>query len=334
MKRDNDAILTNVLIAGATLTGILFVGDFILAVPESEKTAPITVTDRSEILRNYFIIIGGILALLVAVWRGWTADKQRRIGDAQIEQSRQQLDQTTAGIRWDRFHRALDYLNDKENQTARMVGIRTISRVVHENTSEFYEQGIAALSDFCRESSQIEHRQFVDNQRFEAIERTPDDRFLAVETISNLQRLGKSAGVHAVNNRPDLSGIVLCQRHFQSADFDRVNLNNAVMRDTSFTYCSLEKTSWFGANTANVSLIRCNITEMQGDPRGNLTNKRCFVFSRENFAFQPFGTNAFNEIIVEDVANREEFLIMNEIGLPIPFTSEVTFKPFESNRTD
>ncbi len=282
MKRDNDAIIRWLLL----YVGIVVL---ILGTPALSETTLKRWTEIGTFVQLVLFPALAMIGLWLACQRTSTATQQAETANQTAETGVKQLQRASAGDRWDRFHRGLDYLNNKENQTIRMVGIRTIMSVATEAPSEFYNLSMSALCDFCRENSAEEYRKFWEApHNVRNLKQTPEDVELAINAISELQKTIKGAiSTDFKPIRPKLSKIVLNNVLLQYCDFEGVTFNSCIMYFTQFSFCDLEASKWNGVRVEELTMTVCNLTASRADPEGSIANVGCFVYRKDDSGFEP-----------------------------------------------
>ena len=99
--------------------------------PEASATA-----SNSETLRNAGIVIGGVLAFVFAVWRGWVAERQANAARSQAETAEQTLLN-------ERYQRGVEMLY-RGVPSVRLGGIHLLQELV-EDRPDLYQDRVAEL---------------------------------------------------------------------------------------------------------------------------------------------------------------------------------------------
>ena len=121
-----------VLSAVLLLSGIgLTIGFWGWLHPGASPTA-----SNSETLRNAGLLIGGVLALVFAVWRGWVAERQANAARSQAETAEQTLLN-------ERYQRGVEMLY-RGIPSVRLGGIHLLQELV-EDRPDLYQDRVAEL---------------------------------------------------------------------------------------------------------------------------------------------------------------------------------------------
>ncbi|MEM1149231.1 MAG: hypothetical protein AAGI03_01540 [Pseudomonadota bacterium] len=101
------------VIAGALYAGWVLTPVFLAWAPEHTERA------RSEVFRNYGLVLAGCIGIAIAVWRGYQTDKQ-------IKQVQEQMDRETQRVERDRFIAAMEDVSS-EAESRKAIGLARIS---------------------------------------------------------------------------------------------------------------------------------------------------------------------------------------------------------------
>ncbi len=97
---------------------------------------------NSETLRNAGLLIGGALAFVFAVWRGWVAERQANAAQRQAETAEQTLLN-------ERYQRSAEMLGS-EVLSVRMGGAHALRRLAEDHPDPYHDQVTQMLIDFVR----------------------------------------------------------------------------------------------------------------------------------------------------------------------------------------
>ena len=99
---------------------------------------------NSEFVRNIFLVVGGILALIIAWWRSKIANSHQKTANDQLEtDARARLDE--------RFQKGAEMLGD-DRLFIRVSGVTTLGQLSNEHPNEFYIQIVKMLENFIQHS--------------------------------------------------------------------------------------------------------------------------------------------------------------------------------------
>ena len=109
----------------------------------------------SATLRNIGILALGVLAIPLAVWRGWSADQQAKAAAAQVEAAQsqveaaqRQVEATTRAMIHERYQKGIEALGG-DSATTRMAGIYSLSALAVDHL-EYGERVFDLLCAFTR----------------------------------------------------------------------------------------------------------------------------------------------------------------------------------------
>ena len=93
-------------------------------------------------LRNIGLLAAGVIALPLALWRSWVADRQAKSAEGQLNTTQQSL-------RQERYQRGAEMLGN-ELLSARMGSIYTLQRLAADYPEEYHIQVMELLCVFVR----------------------------------------------------------------------------------------------------------------------------------------------------------------------------------------
>ena len=128
-----------ILVAGTGL--ILWQWDWLRS--GSSETAP-----NSDTLRNGALMIGGVLALIFALWRGWVAEQQKATAQRQADIAQQ------SSLN-ERYERGAEMLGN-DVLSVRLGGIYTLRRLAEEHPEQYHIQILNLLCAFARNPTKDE----------------------------------------------------------------------------------------------------------------------------------------------------------------------------------
>lgn len=249
-------------------------------------------SERAEIVRNLGLVIGGVLALGIAVWRSKAAQDQVNVSD---------LD------RLDRqYLEAVSRLSDPDT-VSRLAGIRMLEQLANRKPQVFREDVVRVLCEFARNPTGVggpdlnatsslprftleneeqedvsEHRATNNESRREEIEaairvvsdcnNAAEDKGPRIELTLNLTGLAlHRAKLDKVNlSGANLEGSRLVSVNFNGADLSGANLSLAnltaakltgtKLQDTVLLLATLQRAQFIQANVSNARLSGANVT--------------------------------------------------------------------------
>ena len=213
------------------------------------------IKSRSDVLRNFGLLIGGVIALLFAVWRARVAERQASASQGQVEAAQEQVEAAqrqakTAqlGLLNGRFQSCVEMLGS-ELLTVRLGGIYALARLAGEHAEEYHVQCMELLCAFVRHP-------------------TPDDTI----QISMAEQWGLAnppvredveAAVSVIGERnPDclgLEGKYKLRVNLRSAHLVQANLVEHLLVGANLEYASMQNADLSGANLMGADLQGANL---------------------------------------------------------------------------
>ncbi len=225
-----------------------------------------TVESFSTTIRNVGLVVGGIVAVMLAVWRSLVAQRQ---ADATLRQASAALLQSQTTERESRTT-LLSFLNERYEQgssrlgsndpAVRLDGIDVLERLAREHPSEYHVQVIKRLSLFVRNSADANRLREEVHAAMEVIgSRNEED--IALETDESFElNLGGS----------DLQGLGLARLNLSGSNLTRANFSGAVLYGVDFSNASFRRANLKDARLfdANLSGAQFSIGEGEHSARG------------------------------------------------------------------
>lgn len=97
---------------------------------------------NSETLRNVGLLLGGLIAFTLAIWRGWVAERQSAAAQRQADTSQQ-------GLLYDRYQRGAQMLADTA-QAVRLGGIYALRRLSEDEPEQYHVEVMRLFCAFVR----------------------------------------------------------------------------------------------------------------------------------------------------------------------------------------
>ena len=194
-------------------------------------TNTITFESVSSTLRNIGLIVGGIVAVLLAMWRSLVAERQ---ADATLRQA----EAADRGLLNDRYQKAADMLGSSVI-TARLGGIYALQGLAEQHPELYHVQTLRLLCAFLRNPTV--DGEGGNGQTDSAEKDLREDLQIAVWAISTchakhssfedaneyLLDLGRVDFRYAYLSRANLSSAILTHANLSSSHLMRANLNSA-----------------------------------------------------------------------------------------------------------
>ena len=228
-------------------------------------TAPTTVSN-SETLRNVGLLIGGALAFVFALWRGWVADRQAVAAQRQADTAQQSLLN-------ERYERGAEMLGS-EVLSVRLAGIYALRRLAEEQPEQYHISIMQLFCAFVVQASKegdtsADQSRLTDIAHHSVVYSGPDS------TIP--LRMDIQATMDAIRVRSDV-GIAIERQHWFRMGLSSANLrgirllgadlSQAVLTDADLSYAELEAanltSAWLdGANLSGAGLIHTNLSRAE-----------------------------------------------------------------------
>ena len=204
---------------------------YVNGVPPEELESP------STTVRNLALGVAGFLALVVALWRGWVANRQ-------AETAQQQLLS-------DRYQKATEMLGSSV-MTVRLGGIHELQRLANENTAQFHVPVLQSLCGFIQEPTiPVENPSNASKGAFSHI---PADIRAALEAIQDRGLNGRREIEIKEGYSPDLRGARLPGANLIGMDLSRTQLDEADLSGAALNGCFLAESSMWNAELSDAEL--------------------------------------------------------------------------------
>ena len=216
-----------------------------------DQNEPISTT-----IRNVALIVGGLIAILLAMWRSRVAERQ--------------ADTSQQGLLYDRYQRGAQMLGDG-NLAVRLAGIYTLQRLAEEHPDQYHIQIMQLFCSFVRSPTDDGRISRHDKARGETGSRLRADVQAALYAIGGRSQQGiakergsnnfsldlrfanlKGAFLDAFN----LSGAILTGSDLSNSSLNDAQLDRAILFRADISYSSLSD-----ANLAWARLSEAKFTE-------------------------------------------------------------------------
>ncbi len=217
----------------------------------------------STTLRNMGILVGGVLALIFAVWRGLELEKQSLT-------SHRVADISERNLRNERYQRGAEMLGS-DDPSIRLAGIFALQRLAEEFPEEYHIQIMRLFCAFVRNpaghsaGSQDKHPE---DNRVNLSPREDIQAILDAFRDRNTERIlleGSSEGFKFDLSSANLPGVILDQSYLESVDFTDTNLtgaslNGCYLRSVNFSNAILLNASLEGTDLSYTSIQDADLT--------------------------------------------------------------------------
>ena len=199
-------------------------------------------------VRNIALVVGGIVAILLALWRSLVAERQARAAQEQSEIAKRVYVN-------ERYRQAASMLGDRE-LPVRLGGIFALERLAEDHTVEFRPGVVKLLVEFLRAPPTLEEPQPKVFDGWPSLERPAVrlDVQAAFTAINNLQYGGVSTEDAWSDGWPDLHGAQLC-----SVNMERLSLRGANLQNANLEYAQLSGTDLTGASLQGANFRHANL---------------------------------------------------------------------------
>ena len=206
-------------------------------------------------VRNIALVVGGIVAILLALWRSLVAERQARAAQEQVSAAQEQSETAKRVYVNERYRQAASMLGDRE-LPVRLGGIFALERLAEDHTVEFRPGVVKLLLEFLRAPPTLEEPQPKVFDGWPSLERPavrPDVQ-AAFTAINNLKYGGVSTEDAWSHGWPDLHGAQLC-----SVNMERLSLRGANLQNANLEYAQLSGTDLTGASLQGANFRHANL---------------------------------------------------------------------------
>ena len=213
-------------------------------------------TSNAEAVRNISLVVGGGVAILLALWRSVVADRQATAAKRQSEiGERTYLNE--------RYRQAASMLGDSEIPV-RVGGIVALERLAGDHPAEFRHEAFKLLLEFVRTPPALKQPQPKVWDGWLQLERpaTRQDVQAAISVIAKLERIPRIGDDLWKLFRMDLRGAQLCGVDFSELGLSGANLKleNANLMFANLTGMNLKGAQLQWANCRQALLERADLS--------------------------------------------------------------------------
>lgn len=228
----------------------------------------------STTIRNVMLMIGAFLALPLAIWRGWVAERQVKATSDSVNAAHQ-------AIANQRFQAAAQMLGD-DLHAVRLGAVQTLSSLAREAPDRYYINAATLLAEFVRhpprkDTMTIAHvaggRGYTVREDVNAAMRfigTRKDN----ETQFEIEQGYRVDLTHARLQGYNLQKLNLTRVLMSHADLERSDLSCAIFSESDLTGCFLSGVEFGGANLRDAHLSGANLTAWHLSEDGRYHSRR------------------------------------------------------------
>lgn len=218
-------------------------------------------------IRNVMLIVGGILALPLAVWRGYVAEQQVKATRDNVNEARNSVDAARTAIANQRFQAGAQMLGHELN-AVRLGAIYALADLAREDPLRFHIDAARLLAAFIqnpRTGDEVITRRIEVKSGWEERE----DVVAAIATIG----ARTDAALHVENQQQfrvnlegydfshmNLEGMNLSRLMLRKANFYDVNLKGVNFSDADLSQCTFSSADLTGANLDDAILSATNFS--------------------------------------------------------------------------
>ena len=204
----------------------------------------------STTIRNLGLLVGGIVAIALAVWRSRVAERQAAAAHRQAEIALRQAATAEHGLLNERYQTGAEKLGS-DVLAARLEGVYALNRLAQEHPGQYHLQIMDLFCAFVRHPPRGESR-----------------RVLLPRPIGRLPRQDVNAVMKAIGTRNDVQ-IALERNAKQELDLRGANLSMQVLGEWNFAGARLG-----GANLSGASLFKTDLSKNADLFEANLAGAR------------------------------------------------------------
>ena len=231
----------------------------------------------STTIRNLGLVEGGIIAIVLAVWRSIVAQRQADAALQQAETGLRQADTSEQGLLNDRYQKGAEMLGNYV-LSVRLGGIYALQSLAEEHPEQYHVQILRLLCAFVRHPTK-------DN----AGESAPDLKGETPDEASSL-REDVQAVMQAIANRKKTSIALEREVDFR-LDFNYADLRDLVLWGGDLSLANFKVANLSGAKFIRTDLSEANLTfaNLSSTVLGNVDMSGARLMEIENFSKMTIG---------------------------------------------
>ena len=272
------------IVVAVLLVGVLVVWWF----PVWLSTVPPNRESPSTTIRNVGLVIGGIIAMVLALWRGYVADCQskasQRLAETslrQAETSHRQAETSERGLLNERYQKGAEMLGSKI-LIVRLGGIYALHRLAKEHAEQYHVQIMRLFCAFVRHPT--EHKD--DTAKSTDVNETSSTKLEGIreDVQAAMTAIGTRSDADIILEYkeeffPDLDGAILPGAMLHEANLSFTFLRNTKLSHAILPGAILHKADLTGANLTDADLAGAKLFKAKGLTQAQL-NKACVDLQR------------------------------------------------------
>ncbi len=227
----------------------------------------------STTIRNVMLMIGAFLALPLAIWRGWVAERQVRATNESVSAAHEAISNQ-------RFQAAAQMLGH-DLSAVRLGAIHTLAQLSRQDREQYYLPTVRLFESFIRRPRSAEQANTARVARGEGKAVREDVNavleYIGSRTQEDLdyeESVGHSIDLQDVNfDRWDVSGMNLARCSLRESYFGRAFLQNANFTDSDLSDCSFGGAHVEGAVFRRAKIAGANFTRWYVNDDGGYSER-------------------------------------------------------------
>ena len=299
---------------------------------------------NSTTLRNFGLLLGGFIAMILAIWRSSVAERQAKSALDQAGVAQTQANTAQESLRHDRYQRGAEMLGS-ELLPVRLAGISALKRLAANYPEEYHVQVMELFCGFARNPTGKQEPRDVQPVDLEKLKYDlsgyREDVEGVVKAIGQRGKEGRKLEADA-GFTVDLHGADLTHVFLEEADLTGANLTRAKLPMAYSRYLDLSGASLIAAVLSGMSgyhlelsgadLARADLTSMEA-PSTNFSN--AILYGAElsganlrgsNFRGATFGRNNLTTVQLEE-ADFSGALLPGDVAIAQFQLDSITWDP-------
>ena len=215
---------------------------------------------RLNVARDVGIVLAGVIALLVAGWRGFAADRQASAAQIQVDAALRQNDTAQTDLRDRGYQKGAEMLGS-DLLAVRLAGIYALDRLAREHPSEYYLQVKRLFCSFVRFPIRDDHgaraelnvRDDIQQIMWALRDRTDEHRVLDSDDTQGFDFTGADL------RRSQLMGFSASRASFSHTDLSPSSLTRANLPGASFAYADASNVEFDDALLESALFFKTNL---------------------------------------------------------------------------
>ena len=216
-------------------------------------------TTASTTLRNMGLLVGGGIAAVFAIWRGWVAEKQSSISQRQAATAQEQSNIARQGLLNDRYERGAEMLGSPV-LAVRVAGIYALQRLAEEHPEQYHIQIMQLFCAFVRNPAGAQNYPVEQYSFGETAVRLRLDIQAVMDSIGRRSEAGISIEQDTDSFELDLHSSDLRGAKLVGHNLSGSNLMNSDLSGAFLDQVSLRGAILSGANLSRTVSENCDLT--------------------------------------------------------------------------